>query len=75
MGGSRSPPPPNATLNSIPLVIVGAKSDLSAERQVSRDLVSTMATMWGVPYYETSSKRDLNVNAVFVVSATVSIKF
>lgn len=26
-----------------------------------------MATLWGVPYYETSAKLNLNVNAVFMV--------
>ncbi|KAF9516922.1 hypothetical protein BS47DRAFT_583040 [Hydnum rufescens UP504] len=51
--------------HSIPLVIVGTKSDLTAEREVSREMVTRMATLWGVPFYETSSKRDVNVEAVF----------
>lgn len=28
-----------------------------------------MATLWGVPYYETSAKVNINVNAVFLVSS------
>jgi len=53
-------------LSSVPLVIVGTKSDLTAEREVSREMVTRMATLWGVPFYETSAKRNSNVNAVFM---------
>jgi hypothetical protein len=45
----------------IPLVVVGTKSDLTHEREVSRELITRMSTLWGVPFYETSAKRNWNV--------------
>lgn len=55
------------SLNTVPLVIVGTKSDLQGEREVSREAVTRLATLWGVPFYETSAKRNWNVSAVFMV--------
>jgi len=62
-----SPPPGSPTANSpqLPIVIVGTKSDLISEREVSRDLMTQLSQQWGCPFYETSSKNNWNVNEVF----------
>ena len=49
----------------MPIVVVGTKSDLTAERDVDQDLIQTMAQRWKLPFYETSAKKNINVNAVF----------
>ena len=59
-------PSPASSNPPIPLVIVGTKSDLVTEREVSRDLMNKYSTLWGVPFYETSAKMDWNVTEVFI---------
>lgn len=52
---------------SIPIVLVGNKADLEDDRRVSRAKAFQVSQMWGnIPYYETSARRRLNVNEVFV---------
>lgn len=52
---------------NVPLVIVGNKSDLEDDRQVSRDRVVKLAQQWGnAPYFETSARRRINVDNIFV---------
>ena len=36
-------------------------------------LYARMATLWGVPYYETSAKLNVNVDAVFLVSCFAQV--
>jgi GTPase SAR1 family protein len=50
---------------SIPLVIVGTKSDLPHEREIPRETMMRLSTLWGVPFYETSAKKNWNVQEVF----------
>jgi len=52
-------------MSPLPIVIVGAKSDLISEREVSRDLMTQLSQSWGAPFYETSAKNNWNVNEVF----------
>ncbi|BGP58296.1 hypothetical protein JCM8202_000942 [Rhodotorula sphaerocarpa] len=50
----------------IPLVLVGNKLDLVQDRQVSRDEAVAVSKGWGgVPYYETSARKEINVNEIF----------
>ncbi|CAO1617998.1 unnamed protein product [Parajaminaea phylloscopi] len=50
----------------VPLVLVGNKSDLRAERQVPREVGTSLSRAWGnVPYYETSARKGVNVNEIF----------
>ncbi|TGZ78241.1 hypothetical protein EX30DRAFT_160918 [Ascodesmis nigricans] len=50
----------------VPLVLVGNKSDLENERVVSRGRASFLANKWGgVPWYESSAKRRVNVDEIF----------
>jgi len=50
---------------SVPIVVVGTKSDLAAEREVSQDTIQGLATKWGLSFYETSAKKGWHVNDVF----------
>ena len=53
--------------DNIPLVIVGNKSDLEDDRAVSRARVFQLAQQWGgAPYFETSARRRINVDEIFV---------
>jgi GTPase SAR1 family protein len=49
----------------VPMVLVGTKSDLTSEREVSRSCIEQVAAGWKIPLYETSAKRDWNVSQVF----------
>ncbi|KAI1728872.1 ras family domain-containing protein [Ditylenchus destructor] len=51
--------------NTIPLVLVGNKGDLAAERRVPLAQAQQRAELWGVPYIETSAKTKQNVEKVF----------
>lgn len=52
---------------SIPLVIVGNKSDLEEDRAVSRSRAFAVAQSWNnAHYYETSARRRANVDEAFV---------
>lgn len=50
----------------IPLVLVGNKSDLRTDRQVPREVGTSLSKAWGnVPYYEASARKRINVDEVF----------
>ncbi|SCV74599.1 BQ2448_7628 [Microbotryum intermedium] len=50
----------------VPLVLCGNKCDLGAERQVPRDVAVGLSRAWGgVPYYETSARKEINIQEVF----------
>jgi Ras-related protein Rap-1B len=51
---------------SVPIVLVGNKSDLEDDRAVTRARAFQVSQSWGrVPYYETSARRRANVDEVF----------
>ncbi|KAF6767585.1 Small GTPase superfamily [Kalmanozyma brasiliensis GHG001] len=51
---------------TIPLVLVGNKSDLKADRQVPREVGTSLSKAWGnVPYYEASARKRVNVDEIF----------
>ncbi len=50
---------------TIPLVLVGNKSDLAAERRISAEQAQQRADSWGVLYLEASAKTRTNVDRVF----------
>jgi Ras-related protein Rap-1B len=53
--------------STVPIVLVGNKSDLEEDRAVSRSRAFQVSQQWGrVPYYETSARRRANVDEVFV---------
>ncbi|KAE9555528.1 hypothetical protein FO519_001296 [Halicephalobus sp. NKZ332] len=47
---------------SVPIALVGNKSDLTSERVVSQEQARARADSWGVPYIETSAKTRMNVD-------------
>lgn len=49
----------------VPMVIVGNKSDLESDRQVSTADGSDLAKNWGAPFFETSAKLRVNVEEAF----------
>ncbi|AOW06204.1 P-loop containing nucleoside triphosphate hydrolase protein [Yarrowia lipolytica] len=56
----------NATgSSSIPLVIVGNKSDLDSQRQVSVEEAKELAASWGGAFVETSARDGTNVAKAF----------
>ncbi|SPO46432.1 probable RSR1 - GTP-binding protein [Moesziomyces antarcticus] len=51
---------------AIPLVLVGNKSDLRADRQVPREVGTSLSKAWGnVPFYEASARKRINVDEIF----------
>ncbi|KRX13875.1 Ras-related protein Ral-A, partial [Trichinella nelsoni] len=50
---------------NIPILLVGNKSDLNAERRISVDQAQQKAANWNVNYVETSAKTRSNVDKVF----------
>ncbi|OJA15154.1 hypothetical protein AZE42_04686 [Rhizopogon vesiculosus] len=51
--------------SGVPIVVVGTKLDLSAEREVARSTIQSLVSLWKIPFYETSAKRDWHINDVF----------
>lgn len=50
----------------MPLVLIGNKCDLVQERQVPREVAISISRAWGgVPYYETSARKEINIALVF----------
>jgi Ras-related protein Rap-1B len=53
--------------DDVPLVVVGNKCDMEEDRMVPRAKAFQLAQDWGSkPYYETSARRRVNVDEVFV---------
>lgn len=53
--------------DDVPLVVVGNKSDMEEDRVVSRAEAFQLAQGWGSkPYFETSARRRIFVDEVFV---------
>ncbi|KAF8518481.1 small GTPase superfamily [Gautieria morchelliformis] len=53
------------TSTAVPIVVVGTKSDLTAEREVHRSHIQALSRSWSLPFYETSAKRNWHVDDVF----------
>ena len=52
-------------VGDIPIILVGNKSDLEEERQVSTEEGMNLAKEKNVKYFETSAKDNININAIF----------
>eukprot|EP00043_Microstomoeca_roanoka_P017089 m.177191 g.177191 ORF g.177191 m.177191 type:complete len:195 (-) comp16570_c4_seq6:1369-1953(-) len=51
--------------DKMPMVLVGNKSDMQEERQVSRQQAEQLARSWDVQYIETSAKLRSNIDEAF----------
>ncbi|EGD76095.1 transforming protein ral [Salpingoeca rosetta] len=51
--------------DSMPIVLVGNKSDIEDSRQVSKQQAEQLAQSWGVQYFETSAKLRTNIDEAF----------
>ncbi|EIN04909.1 hypothetical protein PUNSTDRAFT_92355 [Punctularia strigosozonata HHB-11173 SS5] len=49
----------------VPIVVVGTKLDLVNEREVPRSTIQELAARWGLPFYETSAKRNWQISTPF----------
>jgi small GTP-binding protein len=49
----------------VPLLLIAAKSDLEADRQVSAAEGQALANKWGITFFETSSLNRVNVDECF----------
>ncbi len=59
-----------ATNKNLCYILVGCKSDLSTDRQVSMEEATQQSADLGIPYMEVSSKQFLNVEELFTTMAT-----
>ena len=51
--------------DSVPLVLVGNKTDLEEDRMVERDEAQELADSWGAGFIEASAKMNLNIEEIF----------
>uniref|UniRef100_A0A6B2LKY2 small monomeric GTPase n=1 Tax=Arcella intermedia TaxID=1963864 RepID=A0A6B2LKY2_9EUKA len=51
--------------DQVPMVLIGNKSDLEAQREVSRGEGETLAKQWNIPFFEGSALTRTNVDEVF----------
>ncbi len=49
----------------MPIILVGNKCDLTANRKISFEEASGLAAKWNIPYIETSAKTRENVDKAF----------
>lgn len=52
--------------DKVPILLVGNKSDLSHQREVSFNDGTSLSQQWGCPFLEASAKVTQNVNEVFI---------
>ncbi|KAJ1898260.1 GTP-binding protein [Kickxella alabastrina] len=61
-------------VESVAMVLVGNKSDLKEERQVSNSEAKELALKYKCPYIETSAKENSNIEEMFVKSVKIANK-
>eukprot|EP00128_Syssomonas_multiformis_P006675 Colp12_sorted_trinity150504_noHs@16095 len=49
----------------VPLVLVGNKCDLAANRVITKESATALAKRWGCPYIETSAAERINIDECF----------
>lgn len=51
--------------NEVSIILIGNKSDLEEQRQVTQDEAKTKAEQYGVAYLETSALQSINIDKSF----------
>lgn len=51
--------------DEVPLILVGSKCDLDADREVTKEEGKALAEKFSCPFFETSAKTRVNVDEVF----------
>lgn len=59
----------------VPMILIGNKSDLQANRRVRKEEAQDKANKWNKPYIETSAKTRDNVDKVAEIPTILSLKF
>ena len=54
-------------MEDTPKLLVGSKSDLESDRQISSKEAKAFADSLRIPYVETSSKQDINVQECYML--------
>jgi len=49
--------------SNVPMIVVGNKIDLEEQRTITTEQGMSLARSWGVPFIETSAKRNINISA------------
>lgn len=62
-------------LESVPCVVVGNKSDLNIQRQITTEEGKELAQQWNCPTIETSAKHDENVCKCTLKTLTIQEKY
>ena len=64
----------NAITNSqkVPQLIIGNKCDLHGDRQVSETDIKILANNYGIPFWETSAKSELEIDTVETIFQSLS---
>lgn len=52
-------------MDTVPMILVGNKSDMFDEREVTANEAKLLAEEWGCPHFETSAKTSSNVDEMF----------
>lgn len=47
--------------SQVPMILVGNKCDLENKREVETSVGKETARNWGIPFLETSAKKDINI--------------
>lgn len=53
------------------MILVGNKCDLETKREVETSVGRETAKNWGIPFLETSAKKDINIQVCTTFCATV----
>jgi len=58
----------------LPMVLVGNNCELEDDRVVTKEQGSSLALEWGIPFFEASAKKSINVDEVFLELAREIIR-
>ncbi|KAJ2772191.1 GTP-binding protein, partial [Coemansia nantahalensis] len=61
-------------IESQAMVLIGTKSDLKSEREVSESEAREVAASFGCSYFETSAKENFNIDEAFLSSIKIANK-